>query len=316
MNDSYTNRRKEQRRTKDADQAEFEAIIRGSAVVDQGIYDDRVADALDDFEPEGLQPTTSWHRADLMVDTAVGQVHEEVERRQKWLGECYPFALDGGRLTYKASKSGFYEFCLAISIADQITAGEHVHLPRTFERLAAILVQHYLGLGATSLHVGSPRDPAIGTRFHEAMATAQRETREWFWSPQPGLPDQPNDTGDHGVDFIVWKAHPDGRVGSLFILGQCACGDDWIDKFNDIDLRRYGKWFNPICYVDPVRAFATPFHVADGFLTEALAQAGLMFDRVRLTHIAEAICEAAPYASWSNRIRELTRLVVDLPEAA
>ncbi|HEY3800237.1 MAG TPA: hypothetical protein VGL58_17960 [Caulobacteraceae bacterium] len=275
-----------------------------------------MADAMDDFEPEVGAASTEWHRQDLMIDSAVGQVHEEIERRGGLLGDAYPFTLSGGLLTYRASKSGFYEFCLAIALADQITSGQHVHLPRTFERLSAILVRYFLGGPARSLHLGTPRDEGVGSRFRDAMQRAETETREWFWGPNPGLPEDPTDSGDHGVDFVVWKAPPDGRAGSLFVLGQCACGDDWTDKFGDVDLERYGKWFNPLSFVAPVRAFSTPYHVADGWLNEALLRAGLVFDRARLTELAEQACEEADFQSWAGRLAELTRLVLPLPKAA
>ncbi|MBV9884229.1 MAG: hypothetical protein JO276_14560 [Sphingomonadaceae bacterium] len=316
MFDAYTRRHRDQRRIKDADQTEFEAILRGNAVVDRGIYDDRVADALDDYDPQGAQDMESWHRSDLMIDSAVGQIHEEIERRDGLLGQAYPFRLDDGLLTYEKSKSGFYEFCLAISLADQITTGEHAQLPRAFERLSTILVRSYFGEGARGLHLGTPRDADVGARFRDAMKRAHEETKEWFWGPDPGLPVEPSDTGDHGVDFVVWKAPPDSRPGSLFILGQCACGDDWASKFDDVNLDRYKKWFNLLTFVPPVRAFATPHHVSDGFLHEALKLAGLMFDRGRLTLAAETACDAEDYRSWAGRIADLTRLVVPIANAA
>jgi hypothetical protein len=316
MDERYTRRHAEQRRCKNADQAELDAILLGSVIVDQGVYDDRVAGALDDFEPEETAARADWHRQDLSVETAVGEVHEEVERRASLLGEAYPFVLNGGLLTYKRSHSGFYEFCLAISLADQITRGNHVHLPRTFERLSALLMQGFLGGSASSLHLGTPRDEHVGARFVDAMRYAHEQTREWLWAPEAGLPLEPSDTGDHGVDFVAWLSPPDGRNGSLFILGQCACGDDWTTKFEDVNLRRYRKWFNPLTYVDPMRAFTTPHHVPDAWLDEALRLAGLVFDRARLTRLAEAMCEGEAYQKWSGKIEALTRLVVPLPKAA
>jgi hypothetical protein len=283
--------------------------------VDQGIYDDRVAGALDDFEPNLEEVKERWQKSDLEIDSAVGEVHEEVERRQRLLGAAYPFTLDGGLLSYQPSRSCFYEFCLAISLAEQITGGSYERFPRAFERLSAILVRGYLGERSRYLHLGSPRDAEVGARFFDAMKVAAKETGEWFWGPDPDLPSEPSDTGDHGVDFVVWKPPSDTRLGSLFILGQCACGDGWAGKFGDVDLARYSKWFNRLSYVPPVRAFTTPFHIADGWLYEALKRAGLVFDRVRLTHLAEILHEGADYSAWSSRIRELTQLVVPLPSS-
>ena len=41
MADAYSSRRADQRNMHNADQAEFAAIMHGSAVVDAGVYDDK-----------------------------------------------------------------------------------------------------------------------------------------------------------------------------------------------------------------------------------------------------------------------------------
>lgn len=99
-------------------------------------------------------------------------------------------------------------------------------------------------------------------------------------------PDGPT-TGDEGADFFVWKLAPDGRrVGQLFLIGQCACGDDWRNKWSDLNLARLTKWARSQMLLDPVRAFATPFIISEGYLREATRQAGLVFDRLRLVSVA------------------------------
>ena len=309
------NRHKEARRARDADQAEFEAIEKYSVLVDRGVYDDRVAGAMDDFGPDDQAVVTPWQATDLSVDDAIGQVHEEVERRHNLLGDSYPFTLKDGLLSYQGRQSGFYEFCLAASLARNITERPYVDLPRVFERMSAILVASAFGPDAKHLHVGSPRDADIGAAFNKAMEEVKQRTNEFFWGPEAGLPDDPTHTGDEGVDFVVWKMPPDCRIGSLFILGQCACGDDWSTKFHDIDLDRFGRWFNPLSFVrPPVRAFATPFHLGNGWLVEALPQAGLIFDRARLTLLAEKTVDKEVYSNWQAKLDELSKLI--LPKAA
>lgn len=307
----YSSRQKELPRIKDADQAEKRAIALGSATVDSGLYDNRVADALDDYDPRLSESETDrWHRLDLTMDTAVGQAHEEVQRRVDLMGDAYPFVLLDGQLRYRPSRSGFYELCLAISLAEQITSGDNVRLPRLFERLSALLIQAYMGEDTGSVHIGSPRDADIGTTFVEAGRCLQQLTREWIWGPEDDLPEDPKTTGDEGVDFVVWKAPVDGRAGRLFIMGQCACGDNWIDKFGDVSINRFRKWFRPLGQVDPVRAFALPRHIGDGYLNEALKCAGLVFDRARLTVVAERLADDSSYRVWSDSISACTRLVI------
>lgn len=312
--DPYSVRHLAQRAAHDADQAEFSAIIRQSSVLDSGIYDDRVAGVMDDFDPQDSTIKADWHLRDIELDSAVGKVHEEIDRRIEVMGDHYPFTIDGGQLTYRKSRSLFYEFCLSICNAPTITQGVYVELPRVFERSSARLVREYFGVYSEVLHTGWPRDEEVGVRFKEAMAHLQTKTGEWRWRPEDDLPEDPDPqiAKDEGLDFVVWKKSIDGRTGSLFVLGQCACGNDWKDKYFDLNLGRLRKWFSPMTIVDPIRSFATPHHVANALLTDAQREAGLVFDRARLTLIAERAEQpdvAAPTA-------DLNRLVESVKDAA
>ena len=113
------------------------------------------------------------------------------------------------------------------------------------------------------------------------------ETGEWVWDPEDVL--DPKDVRDGGCDFVVWLEPSDRRkIGHLFVLGQCACGNDWQDKLDDLKITKIGKWFHPLSTVPPVRSFATPRHVVDDMLREGSREAGLFFDRARLALVAES----------------------------
>ena len=112
-NNPYTQRHFHQRVARDADQAEFNALLKKATVVDAGVYDGRVAGAMDDFDPGDSTVTVEWHRRDLEYDTATGLVSEEIERRTRILADAYPFAINGGQLKYLGSVNRVYEFCLA-----------------------------------------------------------------------------------------------------------------------------------------------------------------------------------------------------------
>jgi hypothetical protein len=305
MTDSYSGRGSAQVRMTDADQAEQAAIRLGSAVFDVGVYDQKIAGAMDDFDPMGLNVASEWQRQDLEVDSAVGKVHEEISRRAAAMGNAYPFLVSATQLTYKPSETGFYEFCLAASLVPNLSKGNYAKFPRVFERIVTVLIREYLGIHAHAIHVGSPRDASVGTTFVKAMKYVHEKSKELIWSPRPGLPSDPETKGDEGVDFIAWKEPLDKRNGSLFILGQCACGDDWTGKFADVSLPRIEKWFQPFSFVKPVTAFASPRHIANEWLNEALGQAGLVFDRARLVLLAEQAHVAAHLKPWAEEIKQL-----------
>ena len=281
----YRRRHEAQRFADYADYAEFRALKDGNAELDSGVYGERVAGALNDLDVNAHEGE-NWQRDDLKHDTAVGRTREEIERRMQLLGDVYPFRLQEETLFHAGGISIAYEFFLSICNAKTLTSGDHVHLPRLFERIAARLVAAYFGEHARSIHTGVPRGPDTGSSFMQTMQNVAAQTGEWAWGPDVGLPGEQHQ-GDEGCDFIVWLMASDRRkIGQLFVLGQCACGNDWQSKYGDLDLKKLQKWFNPLSVVDPVKSFATPHHVTDAVLREASRQGGLFFDRARLTMTA------------------------------
>jgi hypothetical protein len=196
-----------------------------------------------------------------------------------------------------------------------------------FERLARDVLVCFLGSGADGVRTGWPpdeRDPRparlkqVITELNKRIGEA---VGEWIWSPEAGLPDdpEPQDRKDEGLDFVVWKAFPDGRAGRLFFLGQCACGNDYATKFNDIeaDFRTLSRWVRPVSHARPARVFTTPRHIPNDIYFRTVNQdAGLTLDRSRITLIAESspACEYVirqakrPYA-------DLIRIVIEGFEA-
>ena len=310
--DPYYKKNLEQRIIKNADQTEFSAILTDSVLVDAGFYDDKISGALDDFNAyDNFTVTENWHSIDIENESAAGAIHQEMERRKILLGNAYPFIIKDNQISYRESKSYFYEFCLAICSADNITTGNNKEFPRIFERMSAILIKYYLGHDSDCVHVGSPRDSDIGTRFFDAMHKVHQLTNELKWNTIEDFGNEPQTTGDEGVDFIAWKNLPDKRKGKLFVMGQCACGNDWNTKFNDLSLNKLNKWFHPLCYVyPPVRAFTTPFHLSNINLVDAQRDAGIVFDRASLSILAENFFESKEMLDWKSQIQMLAKSVL------
>ena len=285
MTRSLVSPRQAQKYAEDADQVEFDAFRSGSASAASGVYDERVAGIQDDLAADApnAQGYERWDRVDLIFDDSVGHIHEEIQRRADVLEDAYPFELRGSELVYAERPWKIYEFLLSVSLSPSLSSGEYVGLARMFERIAANLVASYLGRNARSMHMGFPRDDQLS--FEGAARRLHERTGEWGWGPEDGL--DPKHVKDEGCDFVVWLEPSDKRnIGQLFVLGQCACGNDWQDKLQDLNLEKIGKWFHPLSIVPPVRSFATPRHVVDDMLREGSREAGLFFDRARLALIA------------------------------
>ena len=285
MTDPYTRRHTDQNTIKDADQVEWQAYSQGLSSLNHGLYDNRISRELEDFTTNG--EIDGWSEEDVAMDSGVGKTHEELQKRIDFLGNSYPFSIENNTLIYSESKSYVYEFFLNICFAENLTTGKNVNYPRTFERITSDIVATHFGSNVRVLHVGAPRDVEVGTTFSAAMNRLHEETGEWVWKPDDNLSEEVQ-RGDQGVDFVVWKEFDgDLRLANLFILGQCACGNDFLEKYHDIDLELLRSWFGPMTYVTPVKSFLTPRIISTGHLHRASRAAGLVYDRLRLSKIAE-----------------------------
>ncbi len=305
--DPHSVRHAEQRSITNTDQVEIDAINNKSAVITAGIYDERLSGEIDDIDA-GDTNRESWHIEDVVLDDEAGPIRDEIVRRIGILGKRYPFEIQGNSLVHLPSKSKFYEYCLGICHSPTITRLPHAELPRTFERVTALIVKLYLGNHSGSFHTGAPRDHENGKTFMQAMeklSEVSSANREWKWNPDPTRPAAPSTVGDEGIDFVVWKNSLDDRIGQIFIAGQCACGNDWSDKFNDLNEDRLEPWLRKPSLVPFTRCFATPFLMSDGNFNVAHRQAGWTLDRIRLTAMAEAAVDDDEYIPWITQLNQL-----------
>lgn len=274
---------------RNADETEFAAMMEGSVPLERGIRDDIVADEhhadIDDHD-------YTWKDEEAALDFISGPLIEELDRRLAILGDKYPFRRVNSSLHYVGSETLVYEFCLAVSLQKNLSVKPFNAFPLIFEYIAAEAARCYLGGAARSVRTGWPPHDRVKrpTKFGDLLAMLCRETGgEFRWAPFMNLPAKWNENApkDEGLDFVVWKPFGDQRLGPLFVLGQCACGDDWENKLFELEESRLQRWMNPISYVKFVRAFAVPHHIPGHFVfADVSLRAGLTLDRARLTILA------------------------------
>lgn len=109
------------------------------------------------------------------------------------------------------------------------------------------------------------------------------------------------------MDYILWKDFGCGRpIGQPFYFGQCACGNDWDSKLNDVSAKFF-KWFSKL-KVCPAKVFAIPFVVPDNKLTEVARDAGIVMDRLRLVK-AVSSGEHFDQEDWKDKLFDTMCLV-------
>ncbi len=273
----------------DADQTELEALLNFSAPIDAGITDDKHASALDSLDLIGID-SADWATKDAELDNLSSDLSTEINYRSNLLNEDYPFIINGSNVKLRLENTNlFYIFCLVISRSKlKAKKGETAHnqkMARLFERITLRLIQKSLGEYAYSHHFGFPRDDGIGVI--EAMNQLNPQLDLEYEFKVNVLDYNTKDLAlqkDLGVDQIIWVKRPDLRKHShLFLLGQCACGQDYDQKYNDIDLNKLDGYFRPFTYVSPVKMMSIPFILSDAEMRRVSNRAGWLFDRISLS---------------------------------
>ena len=304
-----------------ADQTEWRAVCDGSAMLADGAADERMADAADQFENPDAPEEAAFQRNEATYENLAGTIAEEINWRAEILGDRYPFVIEGGSLSYRPGALPIYEALLAITQAQSLTAGRHTRLPRGFERIACVTARAYLGPHSRVKHVGWPRLASEPKRFKAVVAMLRdltgSRTGEWLWKPSDNRPDDPMpaDIKDGGIDVVAWIPQEDRRTGQLYLLGQCACGDDWNTKFDDINLTDLNEWAK-ISVVPPIRSFFTPFRLADTHIYEASRKAGLVFDRIRIVMALHTQHGLQQIRRTPHALRQLVEIAKRPPVAA
>ena len=281
--------------SENADETEWAAIITGQAHFSAGVIDNTISETGDDL----VQPDARDDRlqgSELIQEALQGTISELILERKELLGEAYPFEIQGNSIVYQPNETKIYECLLGICRAESLSAAPYNELPPLFEDLSVLAGRSYLGANAKGYRSGWPRPAGESKRLKALVENIKQITGnhcgEWYWRPGEELPNDPTTRNikDGGLDVVIWKTWHDGRIGQLYMLGQCACGKDWIDKFSDLDIDRLNRWAD-LTHVSPVRSFFTPRYVVKSMLTEASKEAGLIFDRVRMVQalIAEHI---------------------------
>lgn len=286
---SWENRFQYDRLAENADEAEWLAVIDGAAHVSAGTADEAMADAGDEFAPQGADALIDNDRLqgqELLQEARQGTVYELLIERRALLGDAYPFRIDGNSLIYTPNVLPVYELLLGICQAPSLTHAPYCELPRLFESLSMLAGRAYFGPHADGYRTGWPRPENLKSfklAINDLMSKSGGYLAEWQWQPAEYLPEDPAPKfiKEEGLDVVVWNTWPDRRTGQLYLLGQCACGKDWLTKDKDLVLDDLTEWFR-LPRVAPLRSLFTPRYAVDPILNTLSHTAGLVFDRIRI----------------------------------
>lgn len=217
------------------------------------------------------------------AQTAAEDAFAEIADRVTACSGTYPFQLGRRSLQAKATaRRSIYSFCLALTRFGKDAGPPGLKGEQLFEDVSEIAVAEYLGgtkNGAQTYLFGFPRRRTLNG-FKPALNELCVRLGEGI-----GSRDRPKtrDQKDGRLDIVGWRPFSDGRPGKLIVFGQCATGDDWDTKLDELQPDKFcKKWLKDPLTHEPSRLFFVPHRVLLDVWDVTSIDAGIVFDRCRV----------------------------------
>ena len=280
---------------RDSSGQDLVAAVRRTGSIDA--LDD--AEELEDDEPLGEHIEQEGDELERIADAAL----EQLAFREEYLGDDYPFALNGALMAKPGATNSVYAFLVAVTSVGWSNAAAPESAASLFELVSAAALVSYLGGtgAARSYDFGFPRrngPPA----FYDAVEELCREMGEGIGCsvPQP----RTADVNDAKLDLVGWVPFEDGRTNQLSVFGQCATGGNWRSKVNELQPVDFCKrWLKEQPAVNPSLAFFVPRQIEERYWPEAaVGERRILFDRLRIVRLLPDVDEdlARRCAEWTE----------------
>jgi hypothetical protein len=246
---------------------------------------------------EDLSSLLKIEYSDNQIEPLRTDVSSELLSRMRKIGDAYPFSFNGKLLKIKNAKSFkkqfTYLFCLFVSYvgldkgSKELKIWDSKKISGLFEKISTIVARNFLSckeVDAQSLQFGAPRaEWKKETRpFKKALEVLRTMINEGDIKSNSTS----GQRKDAGLDIIAWRQFPDGRKSKLFLLGQCAAGNNFKDKKRDIEELRqyYSFWDMP----GIIFSFFVPHEVDESdWQIFYYPETGILFDRSRIAFWAK-----------------------------
>lgn len=237
--------------------------------------------------PTGRQPT------DDELSIALG----EVERRRTSYGGHYPFLVDDRGVLFVRDEAAYlYVFLLLLSLkgTPMRIVGAYPRSDRIFDAIVREAFLGWLGPNTHALTFAWPARAGRPTRFPDAVEWAAG--RLGLSARKGEVPTHPQ---DGGVDVIVWRPFPDGRVGFEIYLVQNTVQFSFAKKPHDVVPEKWMKWWD--ISTPPAVGFAIPFAIPDQdpWWLEITFGVALPMDRGRILRALEG-SDPRRLPEWSS----------------
>ena len=260
--------------------------IEGSILFDETEDEFSVMDVVDVLISEEIYDDQDF------AEQIVVEGWNELTRRIEYVRPRRPFAVTNSELKRINSwqTAPAHSFCVLLSLSqcyrkwwDCVSSRDRNEQGELFELVTQESLREQFSDWQVKRTGWSPGNP---TRFQEMV----NQTAHWLgetsghnFSNRTNLS---SNRKDAGLDLLLYRPFSDHRGGIPVYLMQCASGQDWADKTNQLNI---GLWKKLIDFtIPPQRALAIPFALSDSDFTEqSVLVEGLLLDRYRLLTAAK-----------------------------
>jgi hypothetical protein len=272
------------------DYLEIRCLLKSDGLITLG---DTVDLLFDDDLGEFKEETNDKNEQEDKREQNIREIFNFTISRQNIYSDYYPFTAGAkNTLSVKPNltkKHFLYISLLLSSNLAYVRPSIHI-ITHSFENLSFRLFQllfpkksetYLFGAGGNSIFKGTLYKKIQILTEKLNLKTTPYFTEEEF---------DKNNVGDGGLDLVGWYRFSDKSEGTLMIFGQCACGENWIDKELESHPIRWSNW---IAFLNtPANILFTPRHYrkTDGsWLKKTSMRDTIVLDRLRIIDLSRQI---------------------------
>ena len=252
---------------------------------------------------EGALRLSGYQDGQEAIENRCNDVFFELLDRSSSAGEAYPFTVMPSLLEAKGAVDDYpaYFFCLCLSYAGwNKKKGQGQIAARMFEDLSCVAAKAYIGGDvARFAYQRKGGKSGLPKGFREAiagLAIGLAEGEGCVHAPA-------RSTKDDALDVVAWRHFPDRQAGKLLLVGQCASGEDWVGKLNDLNpIATTNEWMIRPIISPMLRAMFIPHRIRREEWERCSRRAGVIFDRCRLAHWVHSAAETMDeHRAWTAK---------------
>jgi hypothetical protein len=231
------------------------------------------------------------------------EIEIEIVRRANSTDNKYPFILSPYSLSQNKTENCLhrwvYSYLLFATRFNMIKNKVFNSIDGTllFEKISAIVLKNYWGERSDTYIFGTATTGGFEDKVNELCKCLNEGSRFANKNKQTSY------AQDDKLDVVVWKSFTDNQPSQLIGFAQCKTGTNWKNTLSQLQPDKFCiKWFDIQPIVIPVRLFCITDVIPLNDWYSRAADAGIIFDRLRVMDFLPSKIEAKLYydlKSWT-----------------